>query len=143
MNKEKIKEIRKSLNLTQKEFAEKLNVSDRTIRNWESGKKEPGKRSLKDLNNVTLVAEIFNKTLTLAAESIAKFSSALGNSALDRGGIVPPNTLSGDNTSIPEHAIIDPEVLAQIEYGLPGCLSATKAAQEFFENKVNKKEGDK
>lgn len=52
MEKEKIKDLRLSLGMTQKEFAEKLCVSDRIVRAWEAGDKSPGKRSLKDLNKL-------------------------------------------------------------------------------------------
>jgi len=58
MKPEEIKEIRKKLGLTQKKFAEKLDVSDRTIRAWESGEKSPGRRSLKDLNILKLECEL-------------------------------------------------------------------------------------
>ena len=38
---ENIKHYRKSLGLTQKEFAEKLNISDKTVSRWEVGKQIP------------------------------------------------------------------------------------------------------
>ena len=58
MKPEQIKALRKELGLTQKEFAEKLDVSDRIIRAWESGDKSPGRRSLKDLNRLKLEYEL-------------------------------------------------------------------------------------
>lgn len=36
-----IKKLRELLNLTQKEFADKLNTTERTIQNWERGSKIP------------------------------------------------------------------------------------------------------
>lgn len=38
---EKIRDRRDELNLTQKEAAKRLGVSDRTIQNWEAGKAFP------------------------------------------------------------------------------------------------------
>ena len=46
------KQIRKDNNWTQKEFAEKLGVSIRTVQNWDQGKRKPGKRSLKDIEKL-------------------------------------------------------------------------------------------
>ena len=43
MNKEQIKEIRHKLGLTQKQFAEKLDVSIRTLQHWEQGTRNPNK----------------------------------------------------------------------------------------------------
>lgn len=37
----RIKEVRHSLNLTQKQFAEEFNIPQRTIENWEGGKTKP------------------------------------------------------------------------------------------------------
>lgn len=48
-----LKKMRERLALTQSEFAAKLKVSEKTIRNWESGAKKPGlkaQRKLCDLN---------------------------------------------------------------------------------------------
>lgn len=37
----KIQEMRKQLNMTQKEFAEKFHISLRTLQRWEQGQNEP------------------------------------------------------------------------------------------------------
>jgi len=36
-----VKEIRKKLNLTQKEFSNKYNISIRTLQEWEQGRSKP------------------------------------------------------------------------------------------------------
>lgn len=53
-----IAELRKENNLTQKEMAEKLNVSDRTIGNWERG------RNLPDSSLFVPLCSILDITLT-------------------------------------------------------------------------------
>lgn len=50
---EKIKEIRKKFNLTQEQFAEKLNVSRQAIAKWESGLGIPDIGNLKELSKLT------------------------------------------------------------------------------------------
>lgn len=40
----KVKEIRQKVMLTQKEFADKLNISLGVVQNWEQGKNEPSLR---------------------------------------------------------------------------------------------------
>lgn len=54
---EKIKVLRKNNNLTQKELAEKLNVSGQAISNWERQKGYP------DITNIIRISEIFNFSL--------------------------------------------------------------------------------
>ncbi len=49
MTSKEIKELRASKKMTQKEFAIALNVSKRTVEEWESGRVRPGRRSLMDL----------------------------------------------------------------------------------------------
>lgn len=44
MNDIEVKEIRKSLGLTQVEFAKKLGVDTKTVQNWESGKNIPSSK---------------------------------------------------------------------------------------------------
>ncbi len=50
---DKVKELRKEYQLTQKELAEVLQVSDRTISHWEAGYTEP------PLRMVVLLKEYF------------------------------------------------------------------------------------
>lgn len=60
-NKEKIKSLRKATGLTQKEFAEYFEMSQRTLENWESGKAEPADYIIKlmkyKLQNENIITE--------------------------------------------------------------------------------------
>ena len=49
-----LKRLRKSLNLTQEELAEALNIPFRTIMNWERGVREPSAR------NLCMLSQYFN-----------------------------------------------------------------------------------
>lgn len=59
---ENIKRIREELNLTQKEFGEKLGYNYRTISNWELGLRVPSIFVLKKINKIFNVTydEIFD-----------------------------------------------------------------------------------
>lgn len=46
-----LKRLRKEHNLTQKELAEKLNVSDKTINHWERKYSEPDIKAIMDLKD--------------------------------------------------------------------------------------------
>ncbi len=48
----KIKEFRKSINLTQKQMAERLNISERAYQYYESGQREPNLDTLFDISNI-------------------------------------------------------------------------------------------
>lgn len=37
----RIKEVRRSLNLTQKQFSEEFHIPQRTVESWESGERKP------------------------------------------------------------------------------------------------------
>lgn len=47
----RIKQLRKSLHLTQKQLADKINVSSQVISNWERGYTEIGQEDLRELAN--------------------------------------------------------------------------------------------
>jgi putative transcriptional regulator len=51
MNGEKIKELRKSLRLTQEEFAHRLGVTLCTVNRWENNKSEPSRLALRQLEH--------------------------------------------------------------------------------------------
>lgn len=49
--KERLKELRKEKNITQKKLAKELNISDDCVYNWESGRSEPSIIDLINLSN--------------------------------------------------------------------------------------------
>lgn len=54
---ERLKKIRKALNLTQGEFAKKLNLQQNTICLFETGKRNPSERTLEDICNIFHVSK--------------------------------------------------------------------------------------
>ena len=61
-----ISKLRKEKNMTQQELAEKLNVTDRTISNWETGRRLPDISILKELSvifSVTIDEIIYGKKI--------------------------------------------------------------------------------
>lgn len=61
-----ISKLRKEKNITQHVLAEKLNVTDRTISNWETGRRLPDISILKELSvifSVTIDEIIYGKKL--------------------------------------------------------------------------------
>lgn len=61
-----ISKLRKENNMTQQELAEKLNVTDRTISNWETGRRLPDISILKELSvifSVTIDEIIYGKKI--------------------------------------------------------------------------------
>ncbi len=48
----KIREFRKDINLTQKQMAERLNISERAYQYYESGQREPNLDTLFDISNI-------------------------------------------------------------------------------------------
>lgn len=63
--KEKLKELRKETETTQKELAEFLNVRNTTVSAWEVGASEP------DLTTILKIAEFFNVTLDELLEKVS------------------------------------------------------------------------
>ena len=49
--KERLRELRKFKNLTQKQLASKLNISEDCVYNWEKGRSEPSILDLINLSN--------------------------------------------------------------------------------------------
>lgn len=54
---ERLKKIRKALNITQCEFAKKLNLQQNTICLFETGKRNPSERTLEDICNIFHVSK--------------------------------------------------------------------------------------
>ena len=52
----RIKELRKENNFTQQELAEKLELTNSTVSDWETGRSEP------DLETLTKLAKLFSVT---------------------------------------------------------------------------------
>lgn len=48
----KIREFRKDINLTQKQMAERLNISERAYQYYESGQREPNLDTLFNISNI-------------------------------------------------------------------------------------------
>jgi len=49
MNNEEIRQLRKKLGQTQKEFAERIGVDQVTVNRWENKKRKPSKLALRNL----------------------------------------------------------------------------------------------
>lgn len=71
-----IKKLRELLKLTQAEFAEKLDTSERTIQNWESGKVVPTKPKLRILKQM---AAEFPDTTFAMFEAVDSPNAGYGN----------------------------------------------------------------
>ena len=65
-----LKRLRKSLNLTQEQLAEGLNIPYRTLMNWELGKREPSARNLCMLSQYFNVHPIDLMGTSLESQSI-------------------------------------------------------------------------
>lgn len=75
---EKIKSLRQSKNLTQKELAEKLNVSSQAISNWEREKGYP------DISNIIQLSDLFNVSLDTLVKEDLDFKEVLLEDKADR-----------------------------------------------------------
>ena len=51
-----IEKLRKEKNLTQRELADKLNVTDRAISNWENGRRLPDYSLLKPISDILCIS---------------------------------------------------------------------------------------
>lgn len=71
----KIKDLRKQLELTQAEFANKINVAPRTVQDWESNKRNPKERSVKNMLKVFSVNPnwFYRDSTTIFLEHEIKF----------------------------------------------------------------------
>lgn len=59
---ERIKQLRSALNLTQQQFAEAVNLSRNYIAAMETGRREPGARTISDICRVYGVNEVWLRT---------------------------------------------------------------------------------
>jgi len=80
---EKIKQYRKEQKWTQKELSEKLNVSDKTISSWETGRTYP------DLDSLIEVADLFEISLDELIRGDKKMIKTL-DEKIKRGNYVLP-----------------------------------------------------
>lgn len=89
-----IANLRKEKNITQQELADKLNVTDRAISNWENGRRLPDYSLLKDLGkelnisiNELLSGERLseNKLKQKADENIIKYSELINFKSMKYG----------------------------------------------------------
>ena len=68
---ERIRQLRISATMTQKELADKLGVSQNAIYNWENGKREPNVETLEK------IAKLFNITISQLLEQENNFPSTI------------------------------------------------------------------
>ena len=76
-----VKKIRKRLNMTQKELAEKMGVNPRTVQNWENGKPIPES----SLNLIRKLDEDYEKISSSSGENGISVSAAKGSKVNVRG----------------------------------------------------------
>lgn len=57
MTGKEVREIRKKYGLTQEKFAEEIDVSKSAVVSWEVGGRNPGRRSVKDIERFVLRME--------------------------------------------------------------------------------------
>lgn len=77
---ERIKEVRKKLNLTQNEFAEKYDVSEQSVRNWEAGRRKPSTSTLEkisydsdtDISYLLCINEVFEEMIDTNTKELEK-----------------------------------------------------------------------
>ncbi len=75
---EKIKSLRQSNNLTQKDLAGQLNVSSQAISNWERGKGYP------DISNIIQLSDLFNISLDILIKEDLDFKEILLEDKVER-----------------------------------------------------------
>ena len=74
---DKILELRKSKNMTQRELAEKLNVSDNVISRWETGKTRPDVDMMKTISDVldVPIQELYDSIDPTVVNNIEKYDN--------------------------------------------------------------------
>lgn len=76
---EKLKQARKNANLSQKELASKLNITQQSLANWESGKTTPRQKRLEEISQILkipisdLLASTSNIDLYNQLQNASKF----------------------------------------------------------------------
>lgn len=89
---QKLKELRKEKKLTQTELASKLNISQKSYSNWESGKVEPTLDNIIKLANILDVtvdyllgrSDNFSNTIVLSKNNMKSFSKRLKELRLEK-----------------------------------------------------------
>ena len=77
---ENLKYLRKEANLTQEQFAEKLNVSRQAVTKWESGQSYP------DIQNLKEMADMFNVTMDALVGDIGSKKESVINKKINDVG---------------------------------------------------------
>lgn len=75
--KERIKELRKTLNLNQKEFGDKIGVTTSTISGYESGRRTPNESVIKS------ICREFNVSIAWLKEGLGDMFIETSNNAID------------------------------------------------------------
>ena len=75
---EKIKQLRTSQKLTQKELSEQLNVSSQAISNWERGQAYP------DISNIIQLSDLFDISLDVLIKEDSDFKDVLLEKKIER-----------------------------------------------------------
>ena len=94
----KIAHKRKELGITQKELAEKLNVSDKTLSRWETGKQIP------DALTVLEIAKALNMTINDIYGIKSKEENTLGAFGKTQG-VIDSRRSSADKTTEPQEVV--------------------------------------
>ena len=117
---QKIKHLRTKSNLTQKELAEKMNVTFQTISKWESDTNEPDIESIRRLSNIfgCSIEYLFSEEI----EEEKKEEPATEEEAVEK-------------EDVKEHPVIEPEEKKEEQIGEPPAPPAEEKKEEIKETK--------
>ncbi len=122
---QKIKHLRTKSNLTQKELAEKMNVTFQTISKWESDTNEPDIESIRRLSNIfgCSIEYLFSEEI----EEEKKEESATEEKAVEK-------------EDVKEEPVIEPEEKKEEQIGEPPASPVEEKKEEVIPAKEKKEE---
>lgn len=84
----KLKAIRSKFNMTQKDMAERLNISQQTVAKWESGKIEPSLKHLREIAHLfsTSVDDLLDNSNIITTNELGCFSKPKNSKELNVDG---------------------------------------------------------